>query len=141
MIGSLPDVRQIGRRGYATMTMDFATAGGRFKYIIILTGANLKLGRSSGWVGRWRPRSESERSRTWWQRIDFSVVWFHLRKHCARKTRYSDTEKLEKGGTSALKRGRRRVVRLNHFGESRVALLFALRAIFFQIPVTLVKGL
>ena len=57
------------------------------------------------------------------------------------RTRYNGGEKLEKGGTSTLKRGRRRVVRLNHFGESRVALLFALRAIFFQIPVTLVKGL
>lgn len=35
MIGSLPDVRRIGRRGYGAMTMDFATAGGRFKYTIM----------------------------------------------------------------------------------------------------------
>lgn len=34
MIGSLPDVRRIG--GYGAMTMDFATAGGRFKYTIML---------------------------------------------------------------------------------------------------------
>lgn len=114
-------------------------------YNNIVTGENLKLGRSSGlyeWVGlgggseEWGERRSE--SRAWWRRIDFSVV-----SRCGTTvhgTRYSG-EKLEKGGTSTLKRGRRRVVRLNHFGESRVALLFALRAIFFQIPVTLVKGL
>lgn len=68
-------------------------------YNNVLTGADLKLGRSSDryeWVGA-VGRVGLERGGN-----ELISLWFHLRSTA--RTRYSG-EKLEKGGTSTLKRG------------------------------------